>query len=103
MADSGRELPRGLTVGHWTDEEGRTGCTVVLAPEGAVAGVDVRGAAAGAIGTDALRPAAAIERPRAPLLAGGGPFGLDAAAGVKRYLEEAGVGFGIREVRVPIV
>src|SRR3954470_19495534 len=103
MADSGSGLPRGLTVGHWTDEEGRTGCTVVLAPEGAVAGVDVRGAAAGTMGTDALRPDAAIERLHALLLTGGSTFGLDAAAGVKRYLEETGVGFEGAGVRVPIV
>src|SRR4051794_1038204 len=103
MADSGSGLPQGLTVGHWTDQEGRMGCTVVLAPDGAVAGVDVRGAAAGTIGTDALRPDAAVERLHALLLTGGSTFGLDAAAGVKRYLEESGVGFGIREVRVPIV
>src|SRR3954470_23260225 len=103
MADSGSGLPRGLTVGHWTDEEGRTGCTVVLAPEGAVAGVDVRGAAAGTIGTDALRPDAALGQLHALLLTGGSTFGLDAAAGVKRYLEETGVGFAVRDIRVPIV
>lgn len=96
-------LPAGLTVGHWTDEVGRTGCTVVLAPDGAVAGVDVRGAAAGTIGTDALRPDAALEAVHAILLTGGSSFGLDAAGGVKRYLEEAGVGLAIRDVRVPIV
>src|SRR4051794_39750071 len=97
------ELPEGLSVGHWSDPEGRTGCTVVLAPEGAVAGVDVRGAAAGTIGTDALRPDAALERLHALLLTGGSTFGLDAAAGVKRYLEETGVGFEVAGVRVPIV
>lgn len=66
-------------------------------------GVDVRGAAAGTIGTDALRPDAALESVHALLLTGGSTFGLDAAAGVKRYLEETGVGFAIRDVRVPIV
>lgn len=96
-------LPEGLTVGHWSDPEGRTGCTVVLAPDGAMGGVDVRGAAAGTIGTDALRPDAAIERLHALLLTGGSTFGLDAATGVKRYLEETGVGFGVADVRVPIV
>src|SRR3954471_17829590 len=96
-------LPDGLTVGHWSDPQGRTGCTVVLAPEGAVVGVDVGGGGAGRIGTDALRPDAALGQLHALLLTGGSTFGLDAAAGVKRYLEETGVGFEVAGVRVPIV
>jgi len=97
------ELPDGVTVGHWTDEKGRTGCTVVLAPDGVVGGVDVRGAAPGTRETDLLRPAMLVERVHAVLLTGGSAFGLDAAGGVMRFLEERGKGFAIGPVRVPIV
>jgi L-aminopeptidase/D-esterase-like protein len=96
-------LPGGVSVGHWTDEAGRTGCTVVLVPGGAVPGVDVRGGAPGTIGTDELRPGMSAERAHAILLTGGSAFGLAAAGGVMRYLEERGVGFAIGTVRVPIV
>src|SRR5713226_7577124 len=97
------ELPAGVTVGHWTDAKGRTGCTVVLTPEGAVGGVDVRGAAAATLGTDALRPGMLIERVHAVLLTGGSAFGLAAAGGIMRFLEERGIGYPIGSVRVPIV
>lgn len=96
-------LPGGVWVGHWTDKAGRTGCTVVLVPEGAVAGVDVRGAAPGTLGTDALRPGMLVERAHAVLLTGGSAFGLDAASGVMRYLDEQGQGYEIGPARVPIV
>jgi L-aminopeptidase/D-esterase-like protein len=96
-------LPQGVLVGHWTDPVGRTGCTVVLARGGAVAGVDVRGAAPSTLGTDALRPGTLIERAHAVLLTGGSAFGLDAAGGVMRYLEEHGVGYELASVRVPIL
>jgi L-aminopeptidase/D-esterase-like protein len=96
-------LPGGVSVGHWTDAAGRTGCTVVLVPGGAVPGVDVRGGAPGTLGTDELRPGMTAERAHAILLTGGSAFGLAAAAGVMRYLDEHGVGFAIRTVRVPIV
>ena len=96
-------LPGGVSVGHWTDPVGRTGCTVVLVPGGAAAGVDVRGGAPGTLGTDALRPGRLVERAHAVLLTGGSAFGLDAAGGVMRYLEERGVGHPIGGVRVPIV
>lgn len=96
-----REVP-GLQVGHATDEVGRTGCTVILATDGAVAGVDVRGSAPGTRETDLLRPTALVERVHAVCLAGGSAFGLAAADGVMRYLSERGVGFdtGIRPVPV---
>jgi L-aminopeptidase/D-esterase-like protein len=94
-------LPDGVSVGHFTDEVGRTGCTVVLAPGGAVAGVDVRGAAAGTLNTEALRPATVIEVGHAVLLTGGSVYGLAAAAGVLRYLEERGVGLPLGSVRIP--
>jgi L-aminopeptidase/D-esterase-like protein len=100
---AGARLPGGVSAGHWTDASGRTGCTVVLAPDGAVAGVDVRGGAPGTLGTDALRPGMLAERAHAVLLTGGSAFGLDAAGGVLRYLEERGVGLQVGGVRVPIV
>lgn len=96
-------LPAGVSVGHWTDRAGRTGCTVVLAPGGAVGGVDVRGAAPGTRETDALRPGTVVDRVHAVLLTGGSAFGLAAATGVMRYLEERGAGFSVGTVRVPIV
>ncbi|HJS74406.1 MAG TPA: P1 family peptidase, partial [Vicinamibacteria bacterium] len=64
-------LPKGISVGHWTDTRGRTGCTVVLAPDGGVAGVDVRGGAPGTLGTDALKPGTLIQHANAVLLTGG--------------------------------
>jgi L-aminopeptidase/D-esterase-like protein len=96
-------LPGGVSAGHWTDAAGRTGCTVVLVPAGAMAGVDVRGGAPGTLGTDALRPGRLVERAHAVLLTGGSAFGLDAAGGVMRYLEERGAGHPIGGVRVPVV
>jgi L-aminopeptidase/D-esterase-like protein len=96
-------LPGGVSVGHWTDTAGRTGCTVVLVPGGAVPGVDVRGGAPGTLGTDALRPGTVDDQAHAILLTGGSAFGLAAADGVMRYLDELGVGFAIGTVRVPIV
>lgn len=103
MTRDDRELPGGFLVGHWTDAAARTGCTVVLAPDGAVGGVDVRGAASGTIGTDSLRPGARIGNVHAVLLTGGSAFGLAATGGVLRYLEERGIGLEVGEVRVPIV
>ena len=97
-----RDVP-GILVGHSTDAEGLTGCTVVLAPDTAVAGVAVRGSAPGTRETDLLRPTALVDRINAVCLAGGSAFGLAAADGVMRYLAERGAGFvtGIRPV--PIV
>ena len=82
----------GLETGHYTDLENATGCTVVLCREGAVGGVDVRGGSPGTRETDLLRPGYRIDRVHAILLSGGSAFGLDAASGVMRYLEEAGIG-----------
>jgi len=93
----------GIRVGHWTDRQAATGCTVVLCEDGAVAGVDVRGSAPGTRETDLLRPMNLVEKAHAVLLSGGSAFGLDAAGGVMRYLEERGVGFDTGVVRVPIV
>jgi L-aminopeptidase/D-esterase-like protein len=101
--EAAARLPGGVSVGHWTNAAGRTGCTVVLVPGGAVGGVDVRGGAPTTLGTDGLRPGMLVERAHAILLTGGSAFGLAAADGVMRYLEEHGVGFAVGDVRVPIV
>lgn len=93
----------GVLVGHDTDLQARTGCTVVLTPQGAVAAVDVRGAAPGTRETDLLRPENLVEKVHAILLTGGSAFGLAAADGVMRWLYERGVGFDAGVVRVPIV
>ncbi len=93
----------GITVGHATDLTARTGCTVILCPAGATAGVDVRGAAPGTRETEALRPGRLVQKAHAVLLTGGSAFGLDAAGGVVQYLEEQNVGFPAGSVRVPIV
>jgi L-aminopeptidase/D-esterase-like protein len=94
----------GLRVGHWTDREARTGCTVLLGPpEGAVASVDVRGSAPGSRETDLLRPGMLVERVHAIVLSGGSAFGLAAAEGAMRHLRGRQVGFGYGDTRVPIV
>jgi L-aminopeptidase/D-esterase-like protein len=93
----------GFRVGHFTDEQGCTGCTVILCPEGTVGGVDIRGSAAGTREMDPLSPMHLVPHVHAILLAGGSAFGLDAAGGVMRYLEERGVGFDVQVTRVPIV
>ncbi len=93
----------GIKVGHYTDLEAVTGCTVVLCVEGATGGVDVRGSAPGTRETDLLRPISLVEQVHAVLLTGGSAFGLDAAGGVMRYLEEQGCGFDTGVARVPIV
>ena len=97
-----RDVP-GISVGHWTDEVGRTGCTAVLAPGGAAAGVDVRGSAPGTRETDLLRPSSLVERIHGVCLAGGSAFGLAAADGAMRYLAERGIGFDTGLRPVPIV
>ncbi|MCI0842812.1 MAG: P1 family peptidase, partial [Chloroflexi bacterium] len=86
---------KGLLVGHWTDLSAATGCTVVLCPAGAVASVDVRGGAPATRETDVLRPGNLVDRVHGVLLSGGSAFGLDAAAGVMRWLEEHGHGFPV--------
>lgn len=93
----------GIEVGHFTDPRRPTGCTVVLARCGAVAGVDVRGAAPGTRETDLLSPANVVERIHGIVLAGGSAWGLDAASGVMRWLDERGVGMTVGPARLPIV
>jgi L-aminopeptidase/D-esterase-like protein len=93
----------GIKVGHADDPRALTGCTVVLCEKGAVGGVDQRGGAPGTRETDLLRPMHLVQRVHALLLAGGSAFGLDAATGVVRYLEERNIGFDAQVARVPIV
>ena len=93
----------GITVGHWSDDVAMTGCTVVLPPQGTVASCEVRGGAPGTRGTDMLQPGTLIEEAHAIVLTGGSAFGLAAAGGVERYLEERGIGSEIGPVLVPSV
>jgi L-aminopeptidase/D-esterase-like protein len=93
----------GIEVGHFTDTRRPTGCSVVIAREGAVGGVDVRGAGPGTRETDLLAPTHLVDRVHGILLAGGSAWGLDAATGVMQWLEEQGVGFPVGPVRVPLV
>ena len=93
----------GIRVGHHTDVDSATGCTVVLCESGAVGGCDVRGGAPGTRETDLLRPTALVSEVHAILLSGGSAFGLDAASGVMRFLEERGVGYRVGDAVVPIV
>ena len=93
----------GVLIGQVEDPDAITGCTVVLCMDGAVAGVDQRGGAPGTRETDLLAPMHLVQKVHAVLLTGGSAFGLDAATGVMRYLEEQGVGFDVRVAKVPIV
>ncbi|HEV2093942.1 MAG TPA: P1 family peptidase [Rubrobacter sp.] len=104
MADNLCDVP-GVLVGHATDREGLTGCTVVLFedPDGAVVGVDVRGSSPGTRETDRLGPIGAVRGTHGLLLTGGSAFGLAAADGVVRFLEEKGVGLDIGVARIPLV
>lgn len=93
----------GIKVGHDQDLSALTGCSVVLCESGAIAGVDQRGGAPGTRETDLLRPMHLVEKVHAIVLAGGSAFGLEAATGVMRYLEERKIGFDVRVAHVPIV
>lgn len=108
--DRGREIFPGsivdvgrIRVGHFTDARRPTGCTVAIFEGGAVAGVDVRGASPGTRETDLLNPINTVQRANAILLSGGSAFGLAAANGVMRYLEEHGEGYRVGVGVVPIV
>src|SRR5258708_35354740 len=94
---------QGIRVGHFTDSRRPTGCTVVIFDRSATAGVDVRGSAPRTRETDVLRPTNTVQQVQAILLSGGSAFGLDAASGVVRYLEEHGLGIHVGPVTVPIV
>ncbi|HSV53876.1 MAG TPA: P1 family peptidase [Burkholderiaceae bacterium] len=93
----------GIEVGHFTDTRRPTGCTVVITRAGAVAGVDVRGAAPGTRETDLLSPTNLVDQVHAIVLAGGSAWGLDAASGTVAWLEERGIGFDVRVGVLPIV
>jgi L-aminopeptidase/D-esterase-like protein len=102
MTDS-LPFPDGFQIGHWTDPEGRTGCTVVIPPAGARGGVDVRGGGTGTREIETLSTLANAEGPTAVLLTGGSAFGLAAADGVARWLEERGLGRPTPMGVVPLV
>ncbi len=95
--------PAGFRIGHWSDPEGRTGCTVVIAPDQARGGVDVRGGGPGTRETDVIGPLAGTDRVTAVMLAGGSAYGLAAADGAMRWLEEQGIGYPTPAGVVPIV
>ncbi|MDR0202338.1 MAG: P1 family peptidase [Delftia acidovorans] len=94
---------QGIEVGHHTDARRPTGCTVVLARGGAVGGCDVRGAAPGTRETDLLHPSNLVQQVHAVMLSGGSAWGLDAASGAMRWLDEQGIGLDVGVGRVPIV
>src|SRR5262245_66546278 len=96
------EVP-GVRVGHWSHDDARTGCTVVLFPEGTVASGEVRGGAPATRETDLLAPTRLVSRIDAVLLTGGSAFGLAAADGVMRFCEERGMGVPTPGGAVPIV
>jgi L-aminopeptidase/D-esterase-like protein len=102
MSGSITDIP-GIAVGHAQDKVVRTGCTVILCPEGAVAGADVRGSAPGTRELEVLKPVRLVQEIQAIALCGGSAFGLDVASGVQRYLREQQKGFDTGIVRVPIV
>ena len=103
MKNNSITLIEGIRVGHAQDFDAITGCTVILCEKGAVGGVDQRGGAPGTRETDALQPVHLVDKLHAVMLAGGSAFGLDAASGAVRYLEEKKVGFNVGVARVPIV
>ncbi|QQE76410.1 P1 family peptidase [Brevibacillus composti] len=93
----------GIRVGHAEDTNAWTGCTVVIAEDAAVCGVDVRGSAPGTRETDLLDPVNLVSHVHAICLSGGSAYGLDAASGVMAYLEEQGIGLDVGFGVVPIV
>jgi L-aminopeptidase/D-esterase-like protein len=94
---------KGISVGHYTDYQYNTGCTVILCANGAIAGVDIRGTALGTHEIDLVRTGQLVKRINAVLLVGGSAFGLQAVQGVMRYLEEHKQGFKMQDFIVPIV
>jgi L-aminopeptidase/D-esterase-like protein len=96
-------LPEGFEVGHWTDAGGRTGCTAVLAPPATRGGVDVRGGGPATRETEAIGALAGTAEVTGVMLVGGSAFGLAAADGAVRWLEERGRGYATPAALVPIV
>ncbi len=98
------EVPvKGLSVGHYSDSLGVTGCTVVLAPQGVTGSVDIRGGAPGSLETALLSPYSSVRELHAVLLTGGSARGLSAAAGVSEFLREQGYGYQTQYARIPLV
>jgi L-aminopeptidase/D-esterase-like protein len=93
----------GIRVGHWSDAEAKTGCTVVLCPQGMTASCDVRGSAPGTRETDLLQPTGMVDQVHAICLAGGSAFGLAAADGVMHWLAEHEHGLDVGLARIPLV
>src|SRR5439155_318843 len=93
----------GIRVGHASDFDALTGCTAILCDGGAVAGVDIRGSATGSSEIDVMSPGHVTDRVHAVVLAGGSAFGLEAASGVRRFLEKKGIGFETSAGKVPLV
>lgn len=93
----------GISVGHFTDLRGLTGCTVVLAPGGVTASVDIRGGAPGTLETALLSPFATVDKIQGVMLTGGSAPGLGASAGVTRFLREGGYGYETAYARIPLV
>lgn len=93
----------GIKLGHAQNEEGCTGCSVIICEKGATGGVDVRGGSPGTRETDLLDPSEMVEKINAVVLSGGSAFGLDASSGVMEYLEERNIGFDVKVTKVPIV
>lgn len=93
----------GFRVGHAQDEEAATGCTVLLCDRMSPAGLDVRGGGPASRESQILSPVAQAEAINGVLLSGGSAFGLDAAGGVQKYLEERGIGFDVGITKVPLV
>lgn len=93
----------GIKVGHSTSDQGITGCTVIVCEEGATGGVDVRGSAPGTRETDLFKAEKMVDKVHAIVLSGGSAFGLEAASGVMKYLEEEDIGFDVGLTKVPIV
>ncbi len=98
------EIP-GIKVGHYTDLKNATGTTVIIAenPDGAIGGADVRGGSPGTRETDLLDPTKTVQTVNAICLTGGSAFGLDAAGGVMKFLEEKKMGVDVGVTVVPIV
>ncbi len=93
----------GIRVGHASNFDALTGCTAILCPGGAVGGVDVRGSASETSSLDTLQPGHITDKVHGLVLSGGSAFGLETASGVRRYLEQQGVGFRVGRAVVPIV
>src|ERR1700722_15874793 len=93
----------GILVGHASDYDGLTGCTVILCESGAVAGGDIRGSATGTEEWDVLNPMHVTDKIHGVVFAGRSGFGLEAASGVRRFLEHKGVGFRFGNATIPIV